>query len=199
MSAKAWSHSKLFSSAKQDWSTPPALYASIAARWGPFTLDAAATGVNTRCDRWMGPGGLGDALVDPWTDGWDTGSVWLNPPYGRKVGQWVKRARVQAADHGLTVACLTFARTDTRWWHDEIMQHALAVELVRGRVVFTDPLGRPNTQRVEKTGKLRVLPAPAPSCVVVFMGERSRPGPPHFTAVERPKEAWDRPGWTLET
>ncbi len=195
-----WTGEKLFSSDKQDWSTPPALFSSIAGRWGPFTLDAAATPVNARCKRWLGPGGLGDALTDPWVvDGLPEGRVWVNPPYGRGVGQWVRRARLQAAEHGLTVACLTFARTDTRWWHEEIMPHAVVVELIKGRVVFTDPQGRPNTQSAKKTGKPRIMPAPAPSCIAIFSGERNVIGPPIFRSVERPKEAWDRPGWTLDT
>lgn len=43
---------------------------------------------------------------------WD-GRVWLNPPYGRQIGQWVRRL----ARHGDGVA-LVFARTDTGWFQD---------------------------------------------------------------------------------
>lgn len=193
----AWSNDRLFSSHKQDWSTPPALFRLLSARWGPFTLDAAAHQGNARCERWLGPGGVHeDALAAPWDpargeQGFGS-PVWLNPPYGRQVGRWLTRARVQAGFTGRKVVCLTFARTDTRWWHDEVMRYASFVDLIRGRVVFTDAQGHPNMQRT-KAGKLRVLPAPAPSCVIVFQGCS---GTPTFRSLTRPKEAWDRPGWT---
>jgi len=193
----AWSHDHLFSSDKQDWSTPRALYDLLSVRWGPFTLDAAATPVNTRCERWLGPGGVHeDALTAPWDDNplrvGLGGPIWLNPPYGRKVGRWLTRAREQSALTGRKVVCLTFARTDTRWWHDEVMRYASFVDLFRGRVVFTDPQGNPNLGRAKGSTKLRILPAPAPSCAIVFLGCG---GSPTFWSLDRPQEAWDQPGW----
>ena len=186
----AWTQGKLFSSDKQDWTTPPVLFSLLSDRWGPFTLDAAAHQGNARCERWLGPGGVHeDALSARLWPG--EGPAWLNPPYGRKVGHWLKRARIEAQTTGRKVVCLTFARTDTRWWHDEVMAHASYVDLLRGRVVFTDADGNPNMGRT-KSGKLRVLPAPAPSCVIVFRGCQ---GSPTFRSLDRPKEAWDAPDW----
>jgi phage N-6-adenine-methyltransferase len=184
MTEKPWGEI-LFASKKQDWGTPPVLFSWIESRWGPFGLDAAAASHNTRVERYLGPGSsLGE---DSLTTEWDCDTqktVWINPPYGRGVGKWITRAREQAHKHGLTVVCLIFARTDTKWWHDEVMQHAVKVELFRGRVTFIDKGGEPRRE------KGRVTPAPAPSCLVVFGPVSSPEGRPQVTSESPPKEEW---------
>ena len=47
----------LFSSAKDEWQTPPAIFEALDAEFG-FTVDCAASTVNHHCDRWYGPGGV---------------------------------------------------------------------------------------------------------------------------------------------
>lgn len=42
-----------------------------------------------------------------------TGRVWLNPPYGREIGTWLKKLQT----HGNGIA-LVFSRTDTNWYQD---------------------------------------------------------------------------------
>lgn len=76
----------------------------------------------------------------------------MNPPYGRTIGKWVRKAW-EASREGATVVCLLPARTDTAWWHDYCMRGE--VRFIRGRLKFGD----------SKSG------APFPSAVVVF-----RPG-----------------------
>jgi hypothetical protein len=53
---------------KDLWRTPPALFAELCARYGPFALDAAADAGNRLCPAWLGPGSpLGeDALAASW-------------------------------------------------------------------------------------------------------------------------------------
>ncbi len=46
----------------------------------------------------------------------------INPPYGRTIGEWMKKANDEAK-HGATVVCLVPARTDTNWWHSYCIQH----------------------------------------------------------------------------
>jgi DNA N-6-adenine-methyltransferase (Dam) len=72
-----------------------------------------------------------DGLSKPWT-----GLVWLNPPYGKETGVWVRRL----AEHGHGIA-LVFARTDVAWWHD-VLPRATAVCFVRGRVTFIAGAGQ---------------------------------------------------------
>ena len=80
------------------------------------------------------------------------GTVWCNPPYGRTIGQWVRKASQEAQD-GATVVMLLHARTDTRWFHDYIYQQPnVEIRFVRGRLKFG---GSRNN-------------APFPSMVVVF-------------------------------
>ncbi len=52
----------LFSSQSVEWATPPALFAKLAKRYGPFGLDVCATAENAKCLRYFdveqdGPGG----------------------------------------------------------------------------------------------------------------------------------------------
>ena len=78
-------------------------------------------------------------------------TVFCNPPYGRAVGEWVKKAYEESKKPGTLVVCLLPARTDTRWFHDYIIKKA-KIRFVRGRLKFGD-------------GK---APAPFPSMVVIF-------------------------------
>lgn len=61
---------------------------------------------------------------------WD-GRVWLNPPYGRQIGHWLKRMEA----HGNGVA-LVFARTDTIWFQGLKFD---AANFMRGRIRFLKP------------------------------------------------------------
>lgn len=75
----------------------------------------------------------------------------MNPPYGRRIGNWVKKAKETARQGKATVVCLLPARTDTAWWHDYVMK-ANEIRLIRGRLKFGDGKGS----------------APFPSAIVVF-------------------------------
>jgi site-specific DNA-methyltransferase (adenine-specific) len=98
-----------FSSEKMNWRTPPSVF-----NWFDktlrFTLDAAASPDNALCV---------DYLTQAFEQDWGTHqSVWINPPYGRYgMERWLEKAHAEA-QKGKVVACLIFARTDTRWWHD---------------------------------------------------------------------------------
>lgn len=76
----------------------------------------------------------------------------MNPPYGRQIGKWVKKASESRA----IVVCLLPARTDTKWFHDYVLGKA-EIRFVKGRIKFGNA----------KAG------APFPSMVAVF---RNAPG-----------------------
>ena len=42
-----------------------------------------------------------------------TGRVWLNPPYGRNVNEWLQK--LQKHNNGMA---LVFGRTDVKWFQD---------------------------------------------------------------------------------
>lgn len=165
-SISQWSEESLFSSRRQDWATPRALFNRLDEEFG-FTLDAAATQENAKCEVFISP--KDDALSSDWSKSNAGGAVWLNPPYGREVALWLKKA-YEESKKGLTVVCLVFARTDTRWFHEFAMR-AHEVRLIRGRVRFE---GASNC-------------APAPSCLVIFRGCCCDYGSPRFVSCEVPR------------
>lgn len=113
------------SSATDLWATPQNLFDKLHAEFG-FTLDVCASPENAKCDRYFTK--EDDGLSQAWT-----GTCWMNPPYGREIGHWMKKA-AESAGAGATVVCLVPARTDTAWWHDYAMHGEL--RFIRGRLKF---------------------------------------------------------------
>jgi len=130
-----------FSSKTDLWSTPQDFFDKLNSVHG-FTLDACATPENAKCQRHFTKSD--DGLSQQWD-----GVVWMNPPYGREIGKWMRKA-YESAESGAKVVCLVPARTDTAWWHDYATKGQ--IEFIRGRLKF----GGAKTS------------APFPSAVVIF-------------------------------
>lgn len=113
-----------------EWWTPPEVFEALGIS---FDLDPCAPPspaapwlpVARRLTR------ADDGLALPWV-----GRVWLNPPYGKQAGLWVRRL----AEHGDGIA-LVFSRTDVRWWHDAVPR-ATAICFIRGRLTFVAGAGQ---------------------------------------------------------
>ncbi len=73
----------------------------------------------------------------------------MNPPYGREIGLWMKKA-YETSFNNSKVVCLVPARTDTAWWHDYAMKGEIT--FLRGRLKFGDHKNS----------------APFPSAIIVF-------------------------------
>ena len=129
---------------RYDWETPPDLFACLDSEFG-FDLDVCASSENSKCSRYLTI--EDDALAHQWS-----GTCWMNPPFGRDIGRWVRKA-YEEAQAGATVVCLLPCRTCTGWWHDYVMKGE--VRFLRGRLKF---VGAPYN-------------APFPCAIVVF-----RPG-----------------------
>lgn len=101
-----------------DWMTPPEVFNPLHAVLN-FDLDACATDARSaRVPRFISP--EQNALVTPW----DGERVWVNPPYGRDIHHWVKRAaEAPRRDFCTFVAMLIYANTDTRYWRDYVVNH----------------------------------------------------------------------------
>ena len=82
----------MFSSKTDLWATPKDFFDRLDAEFG-FTLDACALPENAKCKTYYTP--EQDGLAQPWE-----GVVWCNPPYGRQIGQWVKKAHDTATRGG---------------------------------------------------------------------------------------------------
>lgn len=84
----------LFSSKKMDWRTPKQLFDQLDQEFH-FVLDAAATAQNAKCSLFFTP--ETDGLSQSWDCG---GAVFCNPPYGRDIGKWVKKAYEESIGGG---------------------------------------------------------------------------------------------------
>lgn len=109
------------------WATPPEVFDPLDREFH-FTLDACATAENAKCPRFFTEEQNGLA------QDWGTERVFLNPPYGREIYAWTRKAR-EAARGGATVVALLPASCDLAWWHDDVVGHA-EIRFIRGRVRF---------------------------------------------------------------
>ena len=114
-----------FTRKKVDYETPPEIFDPLNDEFG-FTLDVAANDDNAKCERYFTE--LQDGLVQPWD-----GVCWMNPPFGRVMKKWVKKA-YDEWKNGTTVVCLLPSRTNTAWWHDWVIPSE--VRFIRGEVKF---------------------------------------------------------------
>ncbi len=140
----------MFSSDKNDWETPQSLYNQLDDEFH-FTLDAAASDTNHKCDRYY------TAQTDGPSKDWGGETVFCNPPYGNKeTGEWTKKCWDESQKKGTTVVLLIPARTDRASFHDYIYKKpGVEIRFLRGRLRF------------ETNGEAGDA-APFPSMVVVF-------------------------------
>jgi len=109
------------------WATPPEIFRPLDEEFN-FTLDPCATADNAKCARFFTEeqNGLDQS--------WAGERVFMNPPYGREVYAWTRKARLEAG-HGALIVGLLPASTDLAWWHDDIVGRA-ELRYLRGRVRF---------------------------------------------------------------
>lgn len=132
-----------FSSETDLWATPQHFFDTLNVAFG-FELDVCASPDNAKCAHYFTK--VDDGLAQDWR-----GMVWMNPPYGRGISAWMRKA-YESSLQGATVVCLVPARTDTAWWHDWAMRGDIT--FIRGRLKFGDAKNS----------------APFPSALVVFYG-----------------------------
>lgn len=134
----------MFSSNTYEWETPTPLFELLDSEFH-FDLDVCATKENAKCTKFYTV--AEDGLKQEWQ-----GRCWMNPPYGRAIAKWVKKAYESVQETAELVVCLVPSRTDTGWWHDYVIAHADEVRYIRGRLRF----GNSNDN------------APFPSAIVIF-------------------------------
>lgn len=149
----------MFSSNSSEYETPQWLFDKLNEEFN-FTLDVCARPDNTKCKLFFTPAQNG--LAQRWTPH----ICWMNPPYGRQISQWVKKAYIEA-QKGATVVCLLPARTDTKWWHDYVMK-ATEIRFIKGRLRFS------NTNNS----------APFPSVIVIFKNTHNKV--PTISTLQQP-------------
>ena len=137
---------------KDDWETPQALFDQLNEEFH-FTLDAASNDQNAKCEHHY------TAENSGLERSWGGEPVFCNPPYGRNIGDWIRKASQEASKPDTLVVLLVPARTDTRWFQNHIL-HRAEVRFLPGRLKY-----EVNGQAGEA--------APFPSMIVVMRtGER---------------------------
>ena len=138
------------SSAHEAWGTPTWFLDRLYSVFDHFDLDPCSSSKDRRIARVKARAYFtaeDDGLSLPWS-----GTVFLNPPYGRELRFWTAKARSEfELGNAKTVIALVPARTDTGWWHNDIAGKA-SIFFLKGRLSFGD-----GTQ-----------PAPFPSALIVW-------------------------------
>jgi phage N-6-adenine-methyltransferase len=147
----------MFSSVKLSWATPKSFFDSLDKEF-KFTLDACASSDNAKCENYF------SLKEDGLSQDWSGNVVFCNPPYGRGIKSWIKKAYEESLKGNTKVVMLIPSRTDTKYWHEYVMK-AQEIRFVKGRLKFGDSNNA----------------APFPSAVVVF---NSRPTP-NLSAISR--------------
>jgi phage N-6-adenine-methyltransferase len=138
-----------YSSKSYEWATPQDLFDRLHTEH-QFDLDVCASHSNAKCPKFFTR--AEDGLAQTWA-----GRCWCNPPYGRQIGDWVRKAWESARTTAELVVCLVPVRTDTRWWQEYVIGTGAEVTYLPGRIRFNGaPAG-----------------APFPSAVVVFRFSKS--------------------------
>ena len=135
-----------YSSKSNEWATPQNLFDELNDEFN-FTLDPCATDENAKCSKYF------TIEDDGLNKDWSNDVVFMNPPYGREIKKWIKKAYEESLN-GATVVCLIPARTDTTYWHDFIFGKANDIRFLKGRLKFGNSKNS----------------APFPSAIVVYQG-----------------------------
>lgn len=147
----------MFSSVSAEWETPQDLFNEYNSIY-KFSLDVCATDKNAKCNQYFTKDN--SCLDKEWY-----GSCWMNPPYGREIGKFVKKA-YEESQKGNTVVCLLPARTDTKWFHDYCIKGD--IRFIKGRLKFTNRM----LPSYNEDGNMKISPAPFPSMIVIFVGAK---------------------------
>lgn len=134
----------MFSSKTDLWSTPWNFFEKLNDEFH-FTLDPCSTHENAKCYKHF------TIEEDGLLQDWGNEVVFCNPPYGRQIKDWVKKAYEESQKDDTTVVMLIPARTDTIYFH-EYIYHKAEIRFIKGRLKFGDAKNA----------------APFPSMVVIF-------------------------------
>lgn len=124
--------SGMYSSNSNEWETPQAFYNQLDKKYH-FGGDLAATDDNHKCERYLTK--KDNALEQNWQQFGKGRALFLNPPYGRQIKDWVRKAYEESVGYSAPIVLLIPARTDTAYWHDYIFGKA-HVSFLRGRLKF---------------------------------------------------------------
>ncbi len=128
-----------------DWATPTELYNELDNEFH-FTVDVCASDYNHKHTNYY------TIETDGLKQDWSGDVCFMNPPYGKALNEWMKKAYTESLS-GATVVCLVPSSTDLDWWHEYAVKGE--IRWIRKRPRF-----------INKDGK-RVGPF-TPTCIIVY-------------------------------
>lgn len=117
-----------FSSETDKWGTPRDFVRCCELEFGEFDLDVCASAGNAVCGRYF------DEAMDGLKCEWGVGLLWMNPPYGRGIVSWIRKAWESSRVEGCRVICLLPGNTDVGWWYEWVRWGRIS--FIRGRLKF---------------------------------------------------------------
>ena len=133
----------LFSSESDEWATPISIFEELNKEF-KFNLDPCSSENNFKCKYHF------TKEDDGLSKNWGGYRVFCNPPYSN-IAEWVKKAWRESTKDNTLVVMLIPARTDTRYFHDYILNRS-EIRFVKGRLKFGESKNS----------------APFPSMIVIF-------------------------------
>lgn len=118
----------LLTSKDHSWETPPDFFEKLNNEFN-FTLDPCAEKSTAKCKKFY------TKKEDGLKQNWEGETVFVNPPYGREIGAWVKKGYEESRKENTTVVMLVPARTDTKYFHDFIYNKS-EIRFIKGRLKF---------------------------------------------------------------
>ena len=143
-----------------EWGTPDHIYNTLDELY-EFNLDPCAlNGDIAKCENYFTPHENG--LIQPWN-----GRVFLNPPYGRHLKYWMKKASLELrVGNAEVIVALIPASIGTQWFHEIVYPHISEIIMVRHRISFIDLDGTKNSSTANHDSiilELREIGNPNPS------------------------------------
>lgn len=145
----------MFGRESDEWGTPPELYNALDEIYH-FDFDPCPMGC------WI------DGLAVDWGR-----SSFINPPYS-KIPEWVERCYEEWQDGNVAIMLIP-NRSETRWYHDYILDVAPLVYQVKGRISFYGRIKEPGQPKNTPKDQIKYTwgsgPAAFPSIIVCYAGE----------------------------
>lgn len=104
------------SSNNERWGTPGREFKPLDEIF-EFTLDVCAERWSAKVPRFF------SEKDDGLSKSWAGETFFCNPPYGRRIGWWVDKARRECALNGAQGVLVLPARVDADWWRTFVLQH----------------------------------------------------------------------------
>lgn len=118
---------------KQDYETPWEFIKAVEDRYGPLSIDLAASEANKKAPKWLGLDQGVNSLDVDWAEAAGKNLCFLNPPFDH-IEPWAQKCAQEGA-YGCKILFLVPASIGSNWWRDWV--HNIAyVNGLNGRIIF---------------------------------------------------------------